>query len=349
MGLDQFPVPHARGSHHGETRVIRKAYFEHPDYVPLLERSYELWNELEEVSGEEIFNRCGLVIYADDEKSSVYQGTLTSSKSYNIPIEELDANEANKRWPAYYSPGHFSAIYEPDAGFLYPEKAIRNYISLARMAGASIRENQKVLGIQSGTVGITVKTKDMEYHAKKLVITAGSWIGSFLGVLNFPFRLLRKILTWHPAGNDHHVQSTIPCAVFDTGDHLFYTFPMIDESTIKIGKHSGGDPVSDPANKEVDTPPSSYVDPLKNMIDSHLPHITPEYSRFITCLYTNTPDQHFLIDRHPGDSNIVFAAGFSGHGFKFSSVIGEILADLLSDSRSPLLTDFLKLRTFPES
>lgn len=345
LGIEQFTIPHDQGSSHGETRIIRKAYFEHPDYVPLLNRSYQLWKELEKVADQEIFNRCGVIIYADAE-SNVYKGTLNSSKMHNISVDRIRMEEALERWPIYRPHEHHSVLYEPDAGFLYPEKAVMSYTNLAKKAGADIIENQKVLEYHSDLNRVTVTTESGKYHAKKLVITAGSWAGNLLSELKIPFRLLRKNLTWHAANAMHDVKKGTPAALFDHGEHLFYLFPMIDNENIKIGKHSGGELVQYPHQKEISKPDESYHTPVSKFIQSHLPHVATNYSKFITCLYTLTPDHHFIIGRHPGDDKIIFAAGFSGHGFKFSSVVGEILADLTTIGDNLLLTDFIKLRKF---
>lgn len=345
LGLEQFSIPHSNGSSHGQTRIIRKAYFEHSDYVPLLKRSYELWRELEDESGKKIFNQCGMILYAD-KSSEVFKGTLRSSAEHNLPIEQMDAQEAIDRWPVYKPFQHHSVLFEPEAGFLYCERAISNYVSLAREAGAVIAENQKVLDFFTDENGVTLRTVNDKFYGKKLVITAGSWSKFILKGLNLPFQLTRKNLSWHKAGEKHGVGENVPCAFFDLGEHKFYTFPAIDGKGVKIGKHSGGEPIERPEQKKINSPDSSFEEPLERFIQTCLPHVSKRYNEFVSCIYTNTPDRNFIIDRHPEQPNIVFASGFSGHGFKFASVIGEILANLSTTGDSELLTKFIRLRAF---
>ncbi len=345
LGLEQFAIPHHKGSSHGETRVIRKAYFEHPDYVPLLSRSYELWGELEKESGQQIFNECGLVVYAD-KNSTVYRGISRSSKDYNLPLEEMGVREAITRWPVYKPDDRHSVLYEPDAGFIYSEKAILSFVNLARRSGATIKENQHVLRYDSNKQGVIVKTDTESFAAKKLVITAGAWSAYILEDLRIPFTLLRKNLSWHNAGSMHDIDNHMPCALFEVGEHLFYMFPMIDKKCVKIGKHTGGEVLQRPEQKQIVKPDQSYLEPLQNFIQSYLPEVSADYNDFVSCIYTNTPDGNFVIDIHPRDPNIIFACGFSGHGFKFASVIGEIMADLTVNGKSDLLKDFIKLRIF---
>jgi sarcosine oxidase len=345
LGVEQFSIPHQNGSSHGQTRMIRKAYFEHPDYVPLLRRSYELWRELEIECGEDIFDQRGMILYAD-ETSTVYQGTLKSSKQHNLPVEHVELSDARKRWPAYQFAEHHSVLFEKDAGFLYPEKAITNFVSLAGKSGAVIKENEPVAEYSFDEKGVIIKTKNNTYSAGKLVITAGAWTTSLLNDLNIPFTLLRKYLSWHSAGPQHQADSNIPCAFYDLGDHMFYMFPSIDEKGVKIGKHSGGEEIQHPEQKNTEKLPGSFLKPLRQFVESYLPNVLAVPDDFVTCMYTNTPDENFIIDKHPESDNLVFAAGFSGHGFKFVPVIGEVLADLVVNGDSELLTDFLKLREF---
>jgi sarcosine oxidase len=345
LGLEQFSIPHDKGSSHGETRMIRKAYFEHPNYVPLLRRAYQLWDELEEETGQKLFNRCGMILYAD-ESSEVYKGTFRSSEEHQLPLEKMSAAEAMKKWPAYKPFEHHSVLFEPAAGFLYSEKIISAYVSLARENGAVIRENQEVVDFFPAGEGVAVQTKAEIFYADKLVITAGAWTISVLKELNIPFQLLRKNLSWHTAGKEHSAENGTPAAFFDLGENMFYMFPSVNVKGVKIGKHSGGEPINRPEEKQIKTPDRSFLQPIESFIDTHLPHASKKYNDFVSCIYTNTPDQNFLIDRHPKHTHIVFASGFSGHGFKFASVIGEILADLTTEEESELLTDFLRLRRF---
>lgn len=334
LGLEQFRIGHDRGSSHGETRLIRQAYFENPDYVPLLLRAYELWVELAERQREEILVRNGLVIYARAEKSSVYQGTVRSGRLYDIPMEEWSREEAMKRAPIYQPPEGFRAVYEPGAGFLHAERAVNAHAVQARLAGAELREGEEVLSWEPEGAGVRVRTNAGEYTAARLVLAGGAWSSRLLSGLGLPLTLRRMLLAWFRAGEAHSLERGAPCFIFDLEEDFFYGFPMLDGRTFKIASHHGFEMMGLPEEKDAHEPTPSRIEALRACISRCIPQATGELERAAHCIYTMTPDEDFVIDRHPAHPQVAFAAGFSGHGFKFASVVGEILADLALEGRT---------------
>jgi sarcosine oxidase len=346
LGLEQFALGHSHGSSHGQTRMIRRAYFEHSDYIPLLNRSYELWNRLENESGEKLWVQNGLIIYGNPNSSAVYKGTIESAAKYNIAVEKLGNSQAIQRFPLFSPEKNMDGVFEPDAGFLYVEKCVLAHARLAQTKGAIILENENVLDYSANDTGVVVKTEKSTYTADRLVITGGPWNTKLLNDLGTLLKLKRMIQYWFKAPPEYDVNNNVPCFAFHTEDDFYYGFPMLDGKTIKIAAHFAGRSIQNPAQKNIDQIPNDELQPIQEFVRKYLKKISGNVAQFSTCIYTMTPDEHFLIDRHPKNSRIVFAAGFSGHGFKFSSVIGEILSDLTLNGTTAQPIDFLRLRKF---
>ena len=344
LGLEQFSLTHDRGSSHGETRIIRKAYFEDPSYVPLLERAYQLWGELEAEAQERLFERTGLVLFGKPEESVVYRGTHESAKKYSIPMETLLISEAASKFPMFRAKAGESALYEPSGGFVLAEASVAAHARLARAHGALILENQTVLDYKSDDEGVVVRTREQVFRAEKLVITGGAWTKMLLADLGLPLRLKRMILYWFKASPEYALENGTPCFFFQDGEELTYGFPMRDGWAIKIASHNRGAWVEAPQDKFLLAPPADELTAMRKVLNERMPGVTGELVKFATCLYTMTPDENFVIDTHPVDSRIVFAGGFSGHGFKFAPVIGEILADLVQSGRTQHPIEFLHIR-----
>jgi sarcosine oxidase len=341
LGLEQFSIGHDRGSSHGETRLIRQAYFENASYVPLLLRAYELWEEIAAKSGEDILVRNGLVIYGRPERSSVYQGTLRSGRLYNIPMQELSRAEAIQRFPIYQPPEGFGAVFEPGAGFLHAERALKAHARQAGLLGAEIREREEVLSWSAEGEGVKVRTSHAEYSAARLVITGGGWSQKLLRELGLPLSLRRMRLGWFRAGAAQELSRGAPCFIFDLDDDFYYGFPMIDHETFKMASHHGYELMENPEEKDAHEPTPARIEALRSCIRRCLPSASTELVRAAHCIYTMTPDEDFVIDRHPLFPQVSFASGFSGHGFKFASVVGEILADLALHGKTRHPIDFL--------
>ena len=343
LGLEQFHPGHDRGSSHGETRIIRQAYFEHPNYVPLLRRAYALWEELERETGESLYVKNGMLILGNPATSEVYRGTRQSAEQYGIPLDRLTAEQSLARFPTYVPRPGMEALFEPNAGYLRVENAVKAHCRRAEALGAQLRIGEAVKGFAQAGSGVSVETERGTYTADRLVVAGGGWNPALLGNLALPLRLRRMIQCWIPATRAHE---GAPCYAFSEGSEFIYGFPMLDGATIKLATHHTVDPISRPEEKDVAAVPNSVADILFRFVARSLPFARPEIVRFAPCIYTMTPDEHFLLDQHPRVPSAVFAAGFSGHGFKFASVIGEIMAELAMSGKTAQPIDFLRRREF---
>lgn len=346
LGLEQFTASNHMGSSHGETRTIRRAYFEHSNYIPLLNRAYVLWEALEKKSQQKLLIKNGLVIYGDPASSVVFKGTAESAQKYNIPVEILNHQDATQRFPLFHSDKKMSAIYEPDAGFLHVEKCVEAHAALAKNLGAMIHENEAVTDYTTSDKDVTVVTKKDTYTADRLVITGGPWNIELLKDLGIPLKLKRLVQYWFNAPLEFDLNHKTPCFAFHENNDFYYGFPMLDGKTIKLASHFARAAIQEPSEKNIREVPSDELTEMQKFIKRSLPKATTKLDRFSPCIYTMTPDEHFVIDKHPKNNRVSFAAGFSGHGFKFSSVVGEILADLAIDGMTKHPIDFLRLRKF---
>lgn len=349
LGLEQHALGHDAGASHGETRLIRRAYFESPRYVPLLERAYQLWDELSAATGEELLHRVGLALCAprggDAAGASAFARALATAQQVGVPVEELTAAQAMSRWPALRLPEDFACLYEPGAGFLAVERCVLAHHEVARRHGAELRAEEPVVSWRAEDDGVEVTTAKGRYRARALVIAAGPWSAPLLAELALPLRVHRVVQLWFPAGEAMAKERGMPCYAFDVGGHFFYGFPRWGQWGAKFCEHAPGAAVADGALAAVDRSlHESDVTAVSEAVSRYLPEASPTPAHHKVCLYTMTPDEDFLIDLHPRHKNVAIAAGFSGHGFKFASVVGEILADLAIDGGTRHPIDFLKLR-----
>lgn len=340
LGLDRFPGGHDRGSSHGQTRIIRKAYFEHPNYVPLLNRAYELWRELEERAGEQLYHQVGLIEIGPPD-GIVVPGVLASAKLHGLSVDELSSEEANSRFPGFAIPRDSVAVFERDAGFLMVERCVLANLKAARQHGAELRHGESVLDWNANTRGVTVVTDRGTYSAKKLVIAAGSWSNDLLTNLGIKLRVLRKHLHWYATDDAcYHAANGCPGFFFEVTDGHFYGFPQIDDLGVKVADHTGGTEIADPLGDDRSTEETD-VRRIEIFLRQYLPGVSKSATHHDVCYYTMSPDDHFIIDRHPEFDNVVFAAGLSGHGFKFTSVLGEVLAELTLTGATEMAIEFL--------
>lgn len=343
LGLEQYALVHDRGSSHGHTRVIRKAYFEHPDYVPLLRRAYERWYDLEQQEGRRLFTECGVLSIGRPE-GELIAGVRQSARQHHLKVEELTSAEVRQRFPPFRFGDEFAAVLERDAGFLYVEECIRAHIDLARRRGAEVHEHEPVRNWEASAAGVRVHTDRQTYSADRLVITAGAWAGRVLAALGLPLRVVRKVILWHGTSNDAAFRRDVfPIYLTETPLGVYYGFPVLDAMGHKVGRHDGGATVIDPATVDRDIS-TADVGECTAFLQAHLPMANGSLRQGKVCLYTLTPDQHFIIDLHPAHANVAVAAGFSGHGFKFASVVGEILADLAERGATTLPIGMFSLR-----
>ncbi|MBI1349227.1 N-methyl-L-tryptophan oxidase [bacterium] len=345
LGLEQFGPAHDRGSSHGETRIIRLAYFEHPDYVPLLRRSYQLWDELEKSRSTHLFRKSQLLLSGPAEGETI-RGALRAALEHELTIEQLTADDVSRRFPGIIIPEDHAVILEPDAGFLHVERCVDAHITEAQAHGAELRFNTPVRSLVIEPNSVSVTTDDETFHAARLVVTAGAWTASLLTALQVPLVVSRKVLAWFSTHEPtYHVDAGMPCYFFELPEGLFYGFPSLDGQSMKIAQHSGVEPVADPSAVNRDISPDDIL-PLVGFARHALPGVSSTLLKHSICLYTLSPDHHFIVDTLPDAPHVSIACGLSGHGFKFASVLGEVLADLATEQRTDLPIEFLSLNRF---
>lgn len=342
LGIEQFEPAHDRGSSHGETRVIRRAYYEHPDYVPIVSRAYDLWHELERETNQALYTRTGIVLGAQREREAV-AGTLAVARQHRLDIHEVPLADARRDFPTFQFHDDDTVVFEADAGYLFVEDCIRAQLERAAADGADLRFCEPVRSIDPTGSSVRVRTTQGEYEAAQLIVAGGAWSGRLLADLNLPLTVLRKVLLWYPiAAEAAEQQRRAPVFLFQDDEGVFYGFPSLDGRTLKTAEHSAGRPIDDP--DRLDRSLHSHdTAPVEAFIRRRLRDVGGPVVRHGVCMYTMTPDQHFIVDRHPEHGNIFIAAGFSGHGFKFTPAIGEVLADLALDGTSSLPIGFLSL------
>lgn len=342
LGIEQFGIAHGQGSSHGETRIIRKAYFEHPNYVPLAKRAYELWRELEAESNQELMRLSGVLLAGPPDGQAV-SGAKTSANQHGLLLEELSPKEAKARFPGLNFDERFAVVHEPDAGYLRVEKCVEAHITEAQKRGGILKTQETVLDWSSDRQTVRVETDRNQYEARGLVITAGPWAWKMLKDLSISLKVLRKPVFWADTHDEFRRSiPTWPGFLFELPQGVFYGLPGADGRSLKVAEHTGGQMVDDPKTATRDILPEDRR-VIEGFIRECVPAARPDFPKHSVCFYTMTPDAHFLIDRHPHYSNIVFGAGFSGHGFKFTSVLGLALAEMIVDGATALPVDFLSL------
>jgi sarcosine oxidase len=335
LGLDRFPIAHDHGSSHGQTRLIRLAYYEHPDYVPLLQRAYALWRDLEDATGRTLLVESGLVM-AGPPGCDLVTGAGRSACEHGLALERLEPAEARRRWPAFAVPDDWAVVHEARGGYLFVEECVRAHAEAATLAGAELRAGVAVRGWRRAGDAIVVETDRGPIKAARLVLCPGAWAADLLKLPAVGLRVVRKSLFWFAppaAQRGAHAAGTMPCFAFDTPAGFYYGFPALDERGVKVAEHTGGREVPDPlaVNRGIDDAERQAVD---SFLKKHLPGACGRLADHATCLYTMSPDSHFVVGLHPDEPRVALAAGFSGHGFKFASVMGEVLADLAIDGRT---------------
>ncbi len=339
LGLESHTVGHALGSSHGQTRMIRQAYFENPHYVPLLKRAYSLWKETENTWAAPLFHQVGLALYAPEKENQILSSALASARQFEIPHELLSAEQAGGRF-RYHAPTGTSCLYEPGAGYLEVENCVKAQTGLAQKKGAVLREQESVLKWEVRKDGVVVTTAKGVYQTNKLLITPGAWAPQLLPELELPMRIHRNLLYWYAGGE---ITSDQPCFGYETPRGFFYGFPHIEGQGLKIALHIPGDIVMDPDNLDRSLRPTDHREMLP-FLKEYFPDLQSVPIAHAVCLYEMSSDENFIIDRHPDYAHVFFAAGFSGHGFKFCSVVGEILADLALEDKTAHPIEFLRTR-----
>jgi sarcosine oxidase len=339
LGFDRFHPPHDRGSTHGRTRVIRQAYAEGAAYVPLVQRAFQLWRELEAESGERLLHMTGGISVALTSGGRL-DATRASLRANRLPFESMSAADIRSRWPVFRPEDTMSGIFETQNGALFPEKCVAAHLAQAAKAGAELRFDDAVQSWRAGQSGegVEVRTASGNYRAAKLILTAGPWLPALLGGLELPLRTERQVLHWfEPARSAAYFRpDRMPTNSweFEPGKS-FYCQPDFGDG-VKVAFHHMG------AAIDPDSPPGS---PARTVSTAEIDHMRRALARFVpdaagrhlgaaVCIYTNTPDEHFLVDFHPEHRQVVIGSPCSGHGFKFASAMGEVLAGLATDGRT---------------
>ena len=331
LGLEQFPLVHARGSSHGHTRIIRTAYAEHPDYVPLVRRAFEKWYDLEQHTGRHLLTQCPCLNAGWDGSEHV-RGVRESVRMHGLAAEELTRREMNDRFPAFRFPAYFSGVLEQNAGFLYVEECVRAHIDTAVSFGAEVRGEEPARAWKADGDGVEVTTDRGTYCAAKLVVTAGAWATRLLADIGVPLAVMRQTLLWFGASPERFRRDRFPIFIADTPAGAFYGLPAIDPRGVKIARHYGAPELPSPDGVDWNIAEADIA-AARSLVAPYIPGLGA-FTGGQVCMYTVTPDRHFVIDVHPRFPQVTLACGFSGHGFKFASAVGEVLADLATDGKS---------------
>ncbi|MFM7037479.1 MAG: N-methyl-L-tryptophan oxidase [Planctomycetaceae bacterium] len=343
LGLDQFQPPHDRGSSHGETRIIRKAYFEHPDYVPLLHRAWDLWAELSDRCGGGLLNPCDLVMTGTAE-SEVIRGARESAAEHSLRVENLTAAEGRARYPVLAIPETHEVVVEETAGWLAVERCVSAQLEEARIGGAELKTGVHVKSLRGSASGVEIETSAGRFSAGAAIVNCGPWTGRLLPEYAPLITVLRKTLFWYEASGGSAAARGYPMFLMDLPAGQFYGVPSGSPAGMKVGEHSGGDLVADPGEvrRELSAADVAAVD---EFVRGQLLGLKTGAVRGAVCQYSMSPDGHFLMDRHV-ELPVVVNAGFSGHGFKFTPVIAEAAVDLVERGRTELPVGFLSRDRF---
>jgi sarcosine oxidase len=335
-------MPHELGSSHGLTRIIRLAYFEHSAYVPLVRRAYELWRELEQEAGERLLHVTGIV----EGGPRIYEGVLRSCADHDLPHEALSGTEVNRRFPAYRLPADLPVVFQADGGFVLPERCVVAHVQGALRHGAVVRTSERVLEWEARENGVRVRSDHAVVEADRLVLAAGAWSQEVARLPPGLVRGVRQAVAWLAVSRpERFAPSAFP--VFNLGlegEH-FYGLPAFGIPGLKLGRYERSGEQGDPDAIDREPTPADEA-PLRAFAERYFPDGAGPTIALQTCLFEPSPDEHFLIDLHPESDLAVVAAGFSGHGFKFCSVVGEILADLALDGGTRHDIGFLRLGRF---
>jgi sarcosine oxidase len=333
LGIERFDIGHANGSSHGVNRIIRLAYFEHPDYVPLLRRAYHVWRETEAAFGEQLLYITGS-IDAGPEGSRVVDGSLASCRTHDLAHEAMDADALRRRFPGWQLPSGYRAVFQPEGGFVASERAIAAHVMLALAAGADIHARETVTGFEVRGGGVRVTTTAGAYEARRVVLSAGAWLGDLVPTLRLKAVPERQVIGWFaPRTPQHFAPDRFPVGNLASEHGHYYVLPQWGLPGVKIGRYHHLCESGHADTLSRDTGPRDTF-ALRRGLRAFFPDADGPVLSLRACMFTNTPDEHFIIDSLPGVPEVIVASPCSGHGFKFASVIGEILADL-AEGRSP--------------
>ena len=328
LGLEQHDIPHERGSSHGISRIIRLAYFEHPAYVPLLQRAYTLWWALEHEAHERLLVLTGSLDIGT-ETSPVFAGARAAAQQHALVHEVLQAQEVRRRFPGYGIQAPLLGLYQPQGGLLATERCIVAHVTAALRRGADVHGREAVEHWESQAGSVLVQTNRSTYRGQRLLLTTGAWLPRMLARRGSPLQPERQVMIWmQPRTPEYFQVGTFPVFNMAVDEGNFYGFPAYSIPGFKLARwHHLEQTVADPDHMDRDCHPEDEA-VLRAFVQRYFPLGEGPTLSMRTCLFTNTPDGHFVVDTHPQWPEVVIAGGFSGHGYKFCSVMGEILADL---------------------
>jgi sarcosine oxidase len=346
LGLEHYDIGHARGSSHGVNRIIRLAYAEHPSYVPLVRRAYELWRELEQQSGAHLLHLTGSVD-ASEADDALVTGALRACREHAIDHEVYSGAELALRFPGLQLPSRHVALYQPEGGFLASERCIETHVRCARAAGAEVHVNERVLGWDISSAGVRVRTDSADYRADRLIITAGAWLGELIPGLAALARPERQVLGWFdPIVPEHYAHGRFPVFNVAVEEGRYYGSPVFGVPGFKVGRyHHLREQIETADDWDRDTN-ADDEGVLRAFVERYCPDGAGALLTAKTCLFTNTPDEHFILDTLPGEERVIVASPCSGHGFKFSAVVGEILADIAIEGSTRHDVELFRLSRF---
>ena len=347
VGIDQYGPAHNKGSSHGQTRIIRKAYFEHPNYVPLAEEAFERWDELNDRHRtrpdiKPLFEPAG-VLQIGLPGSEVIEGVRASAEQHDLKLEVFTPEQIHQRLPILnIAPNHIG-LFEPEAGFLRVDHCVAAHLAQAKKRGAELASEERVISWTASENGVEVKTDRGTWRAARLAICAGAWSSSLLSELDVKINVLAKQQNWYQIDRvEQKFVNNFPAVFIEEDDgEQFYCLPEVDSHGMKVCRHTGGQQVEDPSklDRELDT---DDIERNEAFLDRRFHHSKHRLVHHSMCMYSMSPDGHFIVDQHPNHPNVAFAAGLSGHGFKFTPVLGHRLVEMLDGNRDAN-TEFLSL------
>lgn len=344
--IDAFDPPHNRGSHHGDTRMIRHAYGEGSQYVALVKRAQQLWEELEKVSGYKIFEKTGVLGLGPKDSAFLHE-TINAAQQYELPLEVLSASEVKDKWPGISIPDHFIGCFEAESGLIYCENAIQAYKEMAIRNGAQLVTNTPVQQINIDSKDkVKIVTANNEFYAKKVIVTVGAWAAKLLPTLNLPIQPFRKVVGWFETPEGLFDSAHFPCFYVEDQDNMFYGFPNLNGAGLKVGGNDGGQAIDPDQQTQNFGQYETDEGELRQFLGTYMPEANGSLKEGKTCLYTLSSDHHFIIDHHPENDNVILACGFSGHGFKFGSVMGEVLGQMAVKGQSEYDISIFSLKRF---
>lgn len=347
LGLEKFSLNHTNGSSHGRTRIIRTAYFEHPNYVPLVKRAMELWFKLQNDSGMDLIRMTGGLMFGRPE-SELVVGALESAKQHNLPHETLTPEQVKSRYPVFRPSEDEVAVYEKNAGILFPEKCVEAHAKLAKERGAELHYEEPVIEWRAEQGNVVVKTDSETYRANSAIFASGGWSSEILSELSLPLRCERQTMFWFkPLENAGLIApDKMPIFMWQLQDGgYFYGFPDLGDG-LKAARHHGGQYTTPDAVSRTVTEEDEM--PVRHFLNSRIPWASGSVLSSTTCFYTNSPDEHFVIDYHPKHRNVVVVSACSGHGFKFASAIGEVVREMVIDGKTTRDISLFRMNRFNE-